>query len=257
MLLKTEKKRPLFIAGPCSAESVGQLEQTYDAIHKSIDIFRAGVWKPRTRPASFEGHGESALQWLSDLRQRGNTPMAVEVALPRHVESVLKYGIETVWLGTRTTVNPFAVQELADAISGTNLTVMIKNPMAPDLNLWIGAIERFRNAGIAHIMAIHRGYKTVEPQTYRSEPLWDTAKQLRDHFPEIPLILDPSHIAGERDLIADVVFTALEMAYDGFMIEVHPNPENALSDASQQVLPGNFLTLQREILRALSSVAAK
>ncbi|HAI76956.1 MAG TPA: 3-deoxy-7-phosphoheptulonate synthase [Microscillaceae bacterium] len=230
--------KPLIIAGPCSAESEEQLMQTCLGLKQlKVDMFRAGIWKPRTRPNSFEGYGSTALPWLKTVRDELQVPFAVEVATPQHIDEALKYGVDALWLGARTTVNPFNVQEIADALRGIDIPVMIKNPVNPDIALWIGAIERIYNAGITKIAAIHRGFSTFQKTKYRNVPMWQIAIELKTHFPAIPLICDPSHICGQRDLLQEVSQKALDLNYDGLIIESHINPEVALSDAEQQLTP--------------------
>ncbi len=230
--------RPAIIAGPCSAETEEQLLTTCLALADlGIDAFRAGVWKPRTRPGMFEGNGEIALSWIQTVRKYTKIPFSVEVATPQHVELALKYGVEILWIGARTTVNPFNVQDLADCLRGVDVPVMIKNPVNPDLSLWIGAIERIYNAGIRKIAAVHRGFSGMNQDKYRNAPTWQIPLELRRLYPEIPLICDPSHITGRRDLIEEVSQKALDLNYDGLMIESHTNPDEAWSDAKQQVTP--------------------
>ncbi|WP_026999812.1 bifunctional 3-deoxy-7-phosphoheptulonate synthase/chorismate mutase type II [Eisenibacter elegans] len=242
------KQSPLVIAGPCSAESEEQLMQTCQALqHLKVDVLRAGIWKPRTRPNSFEGFGEKALPWLQTVRKELKMPVAVEVATPQHIELALKYDVDILWLGARTTVNPFNVQEVADALRGVDVPVMIKNPVNPDLALWIGAIERIAQAGITKIAAIHRGFSSFQKTKYRNVPMWQIPIELKTYLPEIPLICDPSHIGGARDLIGPLSQKALDLNYDGLMIETHINPDQAMSDAQQQVTP----TRLEEILSEL------
>ena len=238
LTLPSTTHKPAIIAGPCSAETEEQLLTTCLALADlGVDAFRAGVWKPRTRPGMFEGNGEIALSWIQTVRKHTKIPFSVEVATPQHVELALKYGVEILWIGARTTVNPFNVQDLADCLRGVDVPVMIKNPVNPDLSLWIGAIERIYNAGIRKIVAIHRGFSGMNQDKYRNAPTWQIPLELRRLFPEIPLICDPSHITGRRDLIEMVSQKALDLNYDGLMIESHTNPDEAWSDAKQQVTP--------------------
>lgn len=232
-------KKPLIIAGPCSAESEEQLMQTAQQLKalNRVSVIRAGVWKPRTRPNSFEGIGEPALAWIQTVRKEVGLPFAIEIATPQHLELALKYGIDMVWIGARTTVNPFTVQEIADALKGVDIPVMIKNPINPELALWIGAIERIHRAGVTKIAAIHRGFSTHQGSKYRNLPLWQIPIELKSIFPHLPIIGDPSHIGGKRELIFDLSQKALDINYDGLIIESHVNPAVALSDASQQVTP--------------------
>lgn len=230
--------RPFLISGPCGAETHEQVLKTAIQLKsKGIHLFRAGIWKPRTRPGSFEGMGEEALKWLQDVKEQTGIPVTVEVASPSHIELALKYKVDVLWLGARTTVNPFLVQELASALKGVNVPVMIKNPVNPDLALWIGAIERISKAGIEKIAAIHRGFSSYENSTYRNKPNWEIPIELRRLLPGIPLICDPSHICGNTFMQHYVAQFALDMQYDGLMIESHYNPSEALSDAKQQFTP--------------------
>lgn len=240
--LLARKGRPLLIAGPCSAETEAQTLATAHGVQAlgNVDLFRAGVWKPRTRPGSFEGAGSAALPWLQRVTQETGLPVAVEVATPRHVEEALAHGINVLWIGARTTVNPFAVQELADALAGTGVPVMVKNPVNPDVSLWAGALERLTRAGLTDLAAIHRGFSTFAPSKYRNPPTWMLAIELKTRFPYIPLICDPSHMAGRRDLLLPIAQKALDLDYDGLIIETHPDPDHALSDAEQQVTPARL-----------------
>ncbi|RYU77745.1 chorismate mutase [Hymenobacter persicinus] len=237
--LLATKGKPLLIAGPCSAETEEQVLATARGVKAlgNIDLFRAGIWKPRTRPGSFEGVGSVGLPWLQRVRTEVGLPVAVEVATPRHVEEALTHGVDVLWIGARTTVNPFAVQELADALAGTGVPVMVKNPVNPDVALWAGALERLERAGILDLAAIHRGFSTFTPSRYRNAPTWQLPIELKTRFPHIPLICDPSHIGGRRDLLLPIAQKALDLDYDGLMIETHPDPDHALSDAEQQVTP--------------------
>ena len=247
-LLTAQKERPLLIAGPCSAETEAQVMQTAEALSKQdIDIFRAGIWKPRSRPNSFEGVGLKGLEWLARVKREFGMRVTTEVATGKHVEEALKHGIDVLWIGARTTVNPFAVQEIADALQGVQIPVMVKNPVNPDLALWIGALERIYNTGITDIAAIHRGFSSYEKTRYRNPPVWQIPIELKSRFKGLPLLVDPSHISGNRDLLFPVSQKALDLGYDGIIIETHPDPENALSDAEQQVTPARL----KEILEKL------
>ena len=226
------------ISGPCSAESPEQVMETARGVAKhDVHILRAGIWKPRTRPNSFEGVGTVGLKWLKEAGKAVGLPVCVEVANVKHVYEALRNGIDILWLGARTTTNPFAVQEIADALEGVDIPVMIKNPVNPDLSLWMGAFERIQGAGITKLAAIHRGFSTYEPSKYRNKPQWEIPIELRRTHPELPLICDPSHICGTREFLQPVSQKALDLNFDGLMIEAHPNPDKALSDAKQQVTP--------------------
>ncbi len=232
----------LFIAGPCSVESHEQLFQTAKELVSTnrISLLRAGVWKPRTSPNSFEGLGPVALEWLKELKQEINLPLCIEVANADHVELALKNNIDVLWLGARTTVSPFAVQEIANALTGVKIPVMIKNPINTDLDLWIGAIERISKAGITEIAAIHRGFHLEKKSTFRNQPVWNIPIQLKQKFPNLPLICDPSHICGNRDQLKEVSQTAIDYNFNGLMIESHFDPNSALSDSKQQITPSTY-----------------
>ncbi|WP_372473717.1 chorismate mutase [Capnocytophaga sp. ARDL2] len=229
--------KPYLIAGPCSAESLEQVLQIAEQIKSYSQLFRAGIWKPRTRPGGFEGVGEIGLQWLQEVKKQTQLPLAVEVATAHHVEKALEYGVDVLWIGARTTVNPFAVQEIADALQGVKKPVMIKNPVNPDVALWAGGVERLQKAGVEEISLIHRGFSTYEKTIFRNTPEWQIALDIKSLFPQYPLICDPSHIAGNRNLIAEVSQTALDLNFDGLMIETHNCPDKAWSDSAQQVTP--------------------
>ena len=229
---------PLVIAGPCSAETENQVLQiAYELQDSKVSIFRAGIWKPRTRPGGFEGVGEIGLKWLQKAKAETGLLMAVEVATAAHVKLALEHDIDVLWIGARTTVNPFAVQEIADALQNTEKIVLVKNPVNPDLALWIGGVERLYHAGIKKLGVIHRGFSTYEKTKYRNNPEWQIAIDFQSKFPDIPLIIDPSHITGKRDMIFQVTQQALDFNYDGMIIETHCDPDNAWSDAAQQVTP--------------------
>jgi chorismate mutase len=230
--------RPLVIAGPCGVESQQQIFETAEALRKlNVHMLRGGIWKPRTRPGSFEGIGAEGLQWLKEAGRENNLPVAVEVASPRHVEEALKAEIDVLWVGARTTVNPFLVQQIADSLRGVKMPVMIKNPINPELELWIGAIERIYKAGIDCIAAIHRGFSSYEKTKYRNAPNWQIPIELKRKLPWLPILCDPSHICGRRELIASVAQTGIDLDYDGLMIESHIAPHEALSDVEQQLTP--------------------
>lgn len=230
---------PLIISGPCGAESLEQVMQTAAGLKETgkVSLFRSGIWKPRTRPNAFEGKGEEALAWLKQVKKEYGFKTTVEVANAQHVELALKYGVDVLWIGARTTVNPFSVQEIADALKGVKVPVMVKNPIHADLQLWIGAIERVYNSGTNKIAAIHRGFHFYGKTKYRNKPLWQVPIELRTLFPDLPIICDPSHISGNRELIASVAQKALDLGMNGLMIESHVNPDAALSDAQQQITP--------------------
>lgn len=237
------------IAGPCSVESREQLLQTTSLIvqNPKIKALRAGVWKPRTRPGGFEGLGEQALPWLQEASETYKLPVTIEVAKPEHVEAALKHNINFFWIGARTTANPFSVQELAEALQGVECDVMVKNPIHPDLQLWIGAIERIRQCGIKNVAAVHRGFHTSAKNTFRNTPLWQIPIELKVNFPDMPVLCDPSHICGRRDLIFDVAQNALDLGMNGLMIETHVNPDEALSDKSQQITPAELNRILAEL----------
>jgi len=229
---------PLVIAGPCSAETEDQVMKIAQELKDSdVSIFRAGIWKPRTRPGGFEGVGAIGLNWLQKAKAETGLLMAVEVANATHVKLALEHDIDVLWIGARTTVNPFAVQEIADALEGTDKIVLVKNPVNPDLALWIGGVERLYNANIKKLGVIHRGFSTYEKTKYRNIPEWQIAIELQSRFPDLPLICDPSHITGNRNMIQQVSQQALDLNYDGLIIETHIDPDNAWSDAAQQVTP--------------------
>lgn len=230
---------PFVIAGPCSAESEEQVLQTARELASlgKVSAFRAGVWKPRTRPGSFEGIGTPALQWLVKAKAETGLPILTEVANAQHVEACLEAGIDAVWIGARTTVNPFYVQEIAEALRGTDIPVLVKNPIHPELSLWVGAIERLTHVGLNKVGAIHRGFYANQTAPYRNEPKWDLSFELRAKLPEIPVLCDPSHIAGKSELVPQICQTAMDIRLDGLMVETHITPEKALSDAAQQLTP--------------------
>jgi chorismate mutase len=230
---------PLLISGPCGAESREQLLRTAKELKEinRVSLFRTGVWKPRTRPNAFEGKGEEALKWLLEIKKEFGFKITVEVANAQHTELALKYGIDVLWIGARTTVNPFSVQEVADALKGVQVPVMVKNPIHADLQLWVGAIERVYNSGVKKIAAIHRGFHFYGKTKYRNKPLWQLPIELRTLFPDLPIICDPSHISGNRELIPSVAQKALDLGMNGLMIESHYDPSVALSDAEQQLTP--------------------
>lgn len=241
--------RMFLAAGPCSAESREQVLECASALKdRGVSFFRAGVWKPRTRPGSFEGVGLKGLAWLDEVRAQTGLKVGTEVAEPAHVEACLEYGLDVLWIGARTSTNPFSVQAIADVLRGTDIPVLVKNPMSADVGLWIGAIERIANAGITKVGAIHRGFSSEFEMRYRNAPGWKTPIELKRRLPELPIICDPSHICGKRELIASVAQEALDLLFAGLMVEVHPHPENALSDSEQQLTPTSFT----EMIQALN-----
>ena len=232
------KERPLVIAGPCSAETEEQVMTTARQLAgKGCHMFRAGVWKPRTKPGGFEGNGEKALPWMKQVKDETGMLTATEVATPEHVELALKYDIDILWVGARTSANPFAMQSLADSLKGVDVPVLVKNPVNPDLELWIGALERINGAGIKRLGAIHRGFSSYEKKLYRNMPMWQIPIELHRRIPNLPIINDPSHIGGRRDLIAPLCQQAMDLGMDGLIVESHCSPDEAWSDASQQVTP--------------------
>ena len=231
--------KPLLIAGPCSVESPEQVMTTAQEIKANTQAvaLRGGIWKPRTRPNSFEGVGSVGLSWLKAAGEAVGLPVMTEVATKDHVKAALDTGIDMLWIGARTTVNPFSVQEIADVLKGVDIPVFVKNPINPDVQLWIGAIERLQQAGITKIAAIHRGFSSFEKTKYRNVPMWELAIELKRQFPSLPLICDPSHIAGKRDLLAEIAQQALDLNMDGLILESHNKPDEAKSDVAQQVTP--------------------
>lgn len=240
---------PLIIAGPCSAENENQVLTTAEAIAKipNVSIFRAGVWKPRTRPGSFEGAGKKALKWLQKVKQITNLKIAVEVATPEHVKDCIDAGIDVLWIGARTTSNPFSVQQIAEGLHNCNCPVLVKNPINPDIDLWIGAIERISQSGINKIAAIHRGFFPFEKTSLRNIPKWEIAIELMTRYPNLPMLCDPSHISGHTNYIKDISQKALDLTFDGLMIESHISPTEALSDKMQQLKPDEL----RDLLNSL------
>lgn len=237
-------QKPLIIAGPCSAETEEQVIAVAEGLQSAkIDFFRAGIWKPRTRPNSFEGVGTKGLAWLKRVQEEYDMPIITEVATPKHLEAVMKIGVDAIWVGARTTVNPFSVQALADAAEGIQIPIFIKNPIHADLGLWIGAFERFYKQGAMQLAGIHRGFSVYGETYYRNKPLWQIPIELKRKFPELTLICDNSHICGRRDTLLKVAQEAVNLNYDGLMTEVHINPDEAWSDAKQQITPDVFVDL--------------
>ena len=239
----TEPK-PSVVAGPCSAESEEQVMETAKGLKEmGINVFRAGIWKPRTHPGCFEGVGAVGLKWLQRVQKEYGLKVATEVAGEKHVAECLKHGVDMVWLGARTTANPFLVQEIADALKGTDIPVLVKNPVNADLDLWIGALERLSGAGIKKLGVIHRGFSTFDKIKYRNDPQWQVAIELRSRYPELPFFVDPSHMGGSRDYIQEISQRSLDLGFEGLMIESHCNPAVALSDAKQQLTPDELSDL--------------
>jgi chorismate mutase len=248
-----DSKRPVVIAGPCSAETEEQVMDTaIQLANKGVKIFRAGIWKPRTKPGGFEGVGVEGLPWLQRVKQETGMYVATEVATAKHVEAALKAGIDVLWVGARTTANPFAVQEIADSLKGVDVPVLVKNPVNPDLELWIGALERINGAGIKRLGVIHRGFSSYDKKIYRNLPQWHIPIELRRRIPGLPILCDPSHIGGKRELVAPLCQQAMDLGFDGLIVESHCNPDCAWSDASQQVTPDvldyilNLLVIRKE-----------
>lgn len=253
-----EQSRPFLIAGPCSAESPEQLLFLAEHLKEiGTKVLRAGIWKPRTRPGSFEGLGEVALPWLIEAGRTFDLPVAAEIANREHVEKALEAGVDVLWIGARTTVNPFAVQEIADVLRGVEIPVMIKNPVNPDLNLWIGAFERLEKAGVTDLVAVHRGFSVYAHPKYRNVPNWEIPIAIKERYPDLPIICDPSHIAGRRDLLKEVAQKAMDLNMDGLMIETHPDPMKALSDPEQQVTPDGLKQLISELIMRSRSVTSE
>lgn len=248
-VFESKHERPYIISGPCSAETEEQVLTTAHALAKqNIDLFRAGIWKPRTSPGSFEGVGVEGLAWLKRVKAETGLKVTTEVAKREHVFEALKANIDVLWIGARTTVNPFAVQEIADAIKGVDIPVLIKNPINPDFKLWVGAIKRIYGAGIRKIGVIHRGFSYFGETKYRNVPRWQIPIDLMNEFPDLTFICDNSHICGRRDILAEVAQKAMDLNFDGLMTEVHPDPDNAWSDAKQQITPDTFDTLVKNLV---------
>lgn len=236
--LPSDNNRPIVIAGPCSAETEEQVMKTArDLAAKGCHNFRAGVWKPRTKPGGFEGNGEKALPWMKQVKEETGMLVATEVAKPEHVELCMKYGIDILWVGARTAANPFAMQDLADAMKGIEVPVLVKNPVNPDLELWIGAMERLNQAGVKRMAAVHRGFSSFDKKIYRNLPMWQIPMELHRRIPSLPIFCDPSHIGGRRELVAPLCQQAMDLGFDGLLVESHCSPDEAWSDARQQVTP--------------------
>ena len=244
-MLDLKSKKPLIIAGPCSAETVEQTIETAKALAASgkVDVFRAGVWKPRTKPGGFEGIGIPALPWLVEVKKSTGLPVAIEVANSKHVESALAFGIDMFWIGARTTSNPFSVQEIAEALKGSDVPVLVKNPMNADVELWCGAVERLDKCGVKQLGLIHRGFSGYGSSQYRNTPMWHLAIEIQKRLPELPIFCDPSHICGNRDYLYDVSQQAADLNFNGIMVESHITPEIAWSDAKQQLTPQDLVAM--------------
>ncbi len=239
---------PLVIAGPCSAETEEQvLKIAHQLKDTDVTAYRAGIWKPRTRPGNFEGVGAIGLKWLQRVKEETGLLIATEVANAAHVKLALEHDIDILWIGARSTVSPFIVQEIADALEGTDKIVLVKNPVNPDLSLWLGGIERLHTANIKNLGVIHRGFSAYEKTKYRNNPEWQIVVELQNRFPDLPLICDPSHIAGRRDIIQDICQTALDLNFDGLMVETHWDPDNAWSDAAQQITPDTLVQMMEDL----------
>ncbi len=249
-MIDLKSKKPLIIAGPCSAETVEQTLQTAEQLAASgkVDIFRAGVWKPRTKPGGFEGMGIPALPWLVEVKRRTSLPVAIEVANAKHVESALAFGIDMFWIGARTTSNPFSVQEIAEALRGSDIPVLVKNPMNADIELWNGAVERLAKCGIKQLGLIHRGFSGYGSSVYRNTPMWHLALEIKKRLPELPIFCDPSHICGNRDHLLEVSQQAADLNFNGIMVESHITPDAAWSDAKQQITPAQLVELLNSLI---------
>ncbi len=243
------KKQKLIIAGPCSAESEKQMLQTAKELKQVdfIDILRAGIWKPRTKPGGYEGAGEQGLKWLSKAKEVTGLPIAIEIAKPHHIELALKYGVDIVWIGARSTANPFSIQELSDELKNAPVEVLIKNPINADINLWIGAYERIKMANVKEIGFIHRGFTSFGNAEYRNAPFWQIPIEMKRLYPNIPMICDPSHIGGKRSRLQKIIQKSINLDYNGIMVESHCNPKVALTDSSQQIKPSDFMLLMNQI----------
>ena len=259
LVLEKWNKRPLIISGPCSAETEEQVLETAVRLHKTgkVDMMRAGIWKPRTRPGSFEGIGTKGLPWLQQAKKLTGIPVAVEVATAKQVEDALHFDIDVLWIGARTTVNPFSVQEVADALRGADVPVLIKNPINPDLELWIGAVERVTKAGIKDIGLIHRGFSSYGNTEYRNAPMWHLAIEMKRRYPGVLFINDPSHICGRRDILQDVAQKAIDLDFDGLIIESHIDPDKAWSDAKQQITPERLAEMLNSIRWRKEDIASE
>ncbi len=258
LLPEIEATRPMVIAGPCSAETEGQVLSTAKMLSEAgVKVFRAGIWKPRTKPGGFEGIGKEGLHWLRRVRQETGMLTSTEVATAEHVYQALKGGVDLLWIGARTTANPFAVQEVADALRGVDIPVLVKNPVSPDLELWIGGMQRIYNAGIRRIGAIHRGFSTYDKTIYRNQPQWAIPIELRRRMPDLPIFCDPSHISGDRKLVQPLSQQAMDLGFSGLIVESHCNPCDAWSDASQQLTPDDLKAMLAELVIRESSATTE
>lgn len=241
----------LTISGPCSAESEEQLIETAKQLSKikQVNVLRAGIWKPRTKPGNFEGHGEKALPWLLNAKKETGLKTTIEVATPEHVELALKYNVDILWIGARTTVSPFVVQDIADSLKGVDIPILVKNPVNPDIDLWIGGLERLNQAGLKKLGGIHRGFSSYAKNHLRNQPQWQLVVELMNKVPNLPLICDPSHICGQRESLYEISQTALDLQFNGLMIEAHINPDEAWSDAKQQVTPNTLKDLINKLIK--------
>lgn len=240
----------IIISGPCSAETPDQVMETAQALSASgrVHLFRSGIWKPRTKPGMFEGVGEIGLEWLKEVKRKLGLPVTIEVANAKHVERALQNEIDVLWLGARTTVSPFAVQEIAAALKGVKIPILIKNPLNPDIQLWMGALERIESASVGEIGLIHRGFSSFSTSPYRNTPMWQIPIEMKRRFPELPMICDPSHICGNRHLLKDIAQKSIDLDFSGLMLESHPDPDRAWSDAAQQLQPADFLQLIEQLI---------
>ena len=258
LIPEVDCSKPLIMAGPCSAETENQVIDTARQIAAmGVKVFRAGIWKPRTRPNAFEGVGSEGLQWLRSIKEETGMKIAVEVANVKHIYEALKNGVDILWIGARTSANPFAVQEIADSLRGVNVTVLVKNPVNPDIELWIGALERINAAGITNIGAIHRGFSGYGKSNYRNSPHWQIPIELRRRIPGLYIINDPSHISGKREMIMELCQTAIDLDFDGLMVETHCNPEQAWSDADQQITPQHLDYIIKNLVMRKQDVCDK
>ncbi len=252
-------KRPLIISGPCSAETEEQVIETAVRLAATgkVDVLRAGIWKPRTKPGLFEGIGTKGLPWLANAKKQTGLPITVEVATAKHVQDALQFDVDMLWIGARTTVNPFSVQEVADALKGVDIPVLVKNPINPDLELWTGALERLQKVGVSQVGMIHRGFSSYGNTEFRNAPMWHLPIEMKSRFPEMPLICDPSHICGNRTLLQSVTQKSIDLDFDGIMLESHIDPDNAWSDAKQQITPEVFAQMLDELIWRHENTDAK